>query len=347
MSDDPLEARRALEAYSGFSASAHVEPISRGLVHESFSVSEGSVECVFQRLNPVFRPEIHANIAAVTDHLEVKGLATLKLIPARDGALYVKLDGGVWRLMTRVPGQLFDTCPSPDHARAAGALVARFHSTVADLQHDFEPLGFPFHDTAAHFADLGKAVETQTDHRLHAEVSQLAEEIRAGLEELGEFEAAPARVIHGDLKFNNIMFEAGTARALSLIDLDTLSRMPLWVELGDAWRSWCNTAGEDSPQARFDLALFRAATEGYLSSLTLEFAPGERESLLLGLERISLELSARFATDALQEQYFGWDDRNYPTAGEHNLVRARGQLSLYAQARAARDERRRILLGQA
>ncbi len=74
-------------------------------------------------------------------------------------------------------------------------------------------------------------------------------------------------------------------------------------------------------------------------------APGERESLALGLERIALELAARFATDALEERYFAWDPARFASRGEHDLLRARGQLSLYRQARETRVERLRVLRG--
>ena len=62
-----------------------------------------------------------------------------------------------------------------------------------------------------------------------------------------------------------------------------------------------------------------------------------------GLERVSLELCARFAADALDESHFAWDSEAFPTAGEHNLYRARGQLSLHHQARETRSERARGL----
>ena len=69
--------------------------------------------------------------------------------------------------------------------------------------------------------------------------------------------------MHGDPKINNLLFDAATGRALCFIDLDTLGRMPLPLELGDAFRSWCNPAGEDNRQSAFALDLFAAAVDGY------------------------------------------------------------------------------------
>ena len=225
--------------------------------------------------------------------------------------------------------------------------MARFHSALVDLEHDFHPLGFRFHDTPVYLEELRAALVTHRSHRLYGVVAAIAEEVLAAADAWEPLGVLPQWVIHGDLKFNNVLFaEPGPddeARALSLIDLDTLSRSPLWVELGDAWRSWCNRAGEDSPEADLDMAFFRASAEGYLGELSIDLTAPERASLVHGIERISLELCVRFAADALNESYFGWDAESFESAGDHNLTRARGQLSLYRQTCATREERARIL----
>jgi aminoglycoside phosphotransferase (APT) family kinase protein len=132
-------------------------------------------------------------------------------------------------------------------------------------------------------------------------------------------------VAHGDLKISNLRFtEEG--EGLCLLDLDTMGQLPLSVELGDAWRSWCNPAAEDSDETAFSLELFEASARAYLAESP---QPAEvREQLGAGIERICLELAARFAADALEESYFGWSAEVAPSRGEHNLLRARGQLAL-------------------
>ncbi len=347
MTSSKDEIARALAAYPGRS-DAPVAKLAGGLLHQSFSVPCRDIECVLQRVNPIFAPAIHDNIVAVTEHLQAKGVCTLRLLPTRDGRPYVDLgSAGIWRLMTRVPGVTFQTCGSLRQARSAGALVGRFHSALADLEHDFRPLGIVFHDSAAHLAELREAVETQRGHRLYDRVAPLADEILAAVDRWAPLDEMPSRVVHGDLKFNNVLFSAsegaGKDEAVSLIDLDTLCCMPLFVEMGDAWRSWCNRAGEDSPDAELDMELFHASVQGYLGALEIDLDAAERESLAHGIERIGLELSARFAADALNESYFGWEPARFASHGDHNLVRAQGQLSLYRQACDTRSERLRAL----
>jgi Ser/Thr protein kinase RdoA (MazF antagonist) len=341
-SDDFSRARAALAHYEGVNATA-ISPLSGGLLHSTYAVEAEEGEYILQRVSPVFSPRIHENIDAVGRHLAKTGVRGVELLRTRDGGLFVEvLEGERWRLQRRLPGIGHDVCTGAEPAREAGALVARFHSALADFEGELHPLGFPFHDTTRHLADLERALEAHGEHRLHAEVAAVGREVRAAAGAWTSLGELPERVVHGDLKFSNLLFEG--ERATALIDLDTLARMPLWVELGDAWRSWCNPKSEDAEEATLDLEIFRASTEGYLGALEFELAPGERESLVVALERIALELCARYAADALEESYFAWDEDRFAGAGEHNLARARGQLSLLRKAVDTREERRRILL---
>ena len=130
------------------------------------------------------------------------------------------------------------------------------------------------HDTPRHLARLEEAVATHAAHRLIADVRPLARAIldgAAALAPLPSPSTLPPRVCHGDLKFNNILFAGRTppadARAVCLIDLDTVGPLSLAFELGDAWRSWCNRAGEDDVNAVLDLEIMRASLDGYVAGL--------------------------------------------------------------------------------
>lgn len=337
-----LDRAEAVAAVFGL-APCQIAPLGRGLINDTFAVEAQAGAFVLQRVHPVFAPEIHRNIEAVTACLELHGMVTPRLLPAPDGRPWLERDGEVWRVQTRIPGITFDAVRSPAQAHAAAGLLARFHSALGDLQHDFVGLRSGVHDTPAHLARLREAVAEHPGHRLHDPVARLAEAITTRAAELPPLHDLPPRIVHGDPKLNNVLFQ-GTEppacdRPVCLIDLDTVAPMPLPLELGDALRSWCNPRGEDEREARFDLATHDATMAGYLGACTLTLAAEERAALLHGVEWITLELSARFAADALHERYFGWDRQRFPAAGEHNLLRAQGQWSLHEQVMAARRER--------
>jgi hypothetical protein len=115
-------------------------------------------------------------------------------------------------------------------------------------------------------------------------------------------------------------------------------------ELGDAMRSWCNPRGEDAGAVGFDVAIFAAAIRGFRSVADPIVSRAERESIVLGLETVCLELAARFANDYFEDRYFGWNAERFPSRRAHNLVRAQGQLALGLAVRSSRADALDIVL---
>jgi Ser/Thr protein kinase RdoA (MazF antagonist) len=161
-----------------------------------------------------------------------------------------------------------------------------------------------------------------------------------GLPSIGEL---PRRIIHGDLKISNVLFDNAVERAVCLIDLDTLASGTIAVELGDALRSWCNPQGEETADAHVNVPIFAAAIDGYAEGAPGLLVPAEVESLVPGFETVALTLAARFCSDALEESYFAWDPERFGSQCEHNLARARSQLALADSVRRQRAELSRLV----
>ena len=338
----PGSIAEALDAFPH--AHGAVRRLGNGLINDTYKV-EGPANYVLQKVNPIFRPEIHHNIQAVTRRLSGAGLTTPELVESSQGRPWAELeDGSVWRLMTFIDGVSFDAVDSRAQAHAAGELVAHVHRALEDLQHEFQAMRRGVHDTPEHLRHLEVVVQRHPEHRLYPEVETLAESILAAASALPPLPDLGQAVCHGDLKLNNMLFDRqDPTRALCLVDLDTVGPMSLAHELGDAWRSWCNRGARGEEEAAFDLAVFEASLMGYLKGRGRELTRAERDALLIGVEWISLELAARFAADALAETYFGWDHRRFATRGDHNLARARGQWALHEQTLATRGDRARLL----
>lgn len=326
-----------LRAY-GFTPACTVQPLAGGLINQSFRVDEGARRTVLQRLHPIFAPSVHDDIEAITAHLAHKGMLTPRLVRTRAGALYTTdPDGNVWRMLTWLDGHTLHTVARPETAYAAGRLVARFHGAVSDLAHVFHFTRAGVHDTPAHLEALRRALEEHAAHASYDAVAKVADAIFAHAALLAPLPSGPLRLAHGDLKISNLLFDdvAGT-EALALLDLDTMGYLTLPIELGDAFRSWCNPAGEDRAAVRFEAALFEAAVAGYGAARALTLEAAERAALVPATETIALELSARFCADALNESYFGWNPRAFETRSAHNLARAESQLALAESVRAQR-----------
>ncbi len=313
--------------------------VPTGLINRTYRLeAEDGRRYALQALSPIFRPEVNLDIQAVTAHLAAAGLATPRLLEADDGRPWVELDGTPWRVMDWLDGRSHDRVRSPEHAAEAGALLARFHRGLADYDTPFRARRLGVHDTPKHLAALRAAVERHAEHPLASEVGPLARAILEAADRLPVPPDTPERVVHGDPKISNLLFD-DRGRGLALVDLDTVGPMALPLELGDALRSWCNTstAGEDDAEPGFSRALFDAAVQGYADGASGGLSADERDAIAPTAIRIMVELAARFAADALEERYFGWDPGRFARRGEHALLRARGQLALAAAAEAELD----------
>ena len=326
MVDDNNTAQSILANYG--LETARISPLGNGLINQTWLVENGASEhFVLQRVNSMFPAAINQDIDVLTRHIEAKGLTTCRLVPANDGALWVEHEKGVWRLLSRVDGASRNALTSAAQAREAGVVLGQFHLAVSDLEHTFSNLRLGIHDTARHLRFLDETLRNRTHHPEYAAVSSLGREILDIAKSLPVLPQVPDRVVHGDPKVNNILFEAGGNRAICLVDLDTISQMPLPLELGDAMRSWCNPSGEDYWTGEFSAELFIPAIEGYAEQTRGWILPEEWSSIVPATHIILIELAARFCADALNETYFAWDPQKFATRSEHNQVRAAGQLT--------------------
>ncbi len=314
-----------------------LHPAGSGLINLSwYATGADGAQCVLQRVNPIFPAGINADIAAVTARLAARGLLTPRLVPTTAGRLWLEVDGAVWRVLTRIPGRTCDALATARQAGEAGGVLARFHRALRDYDAPFRNARLGVHDTAAHLLALEHALTVHADHRHAARIRPLADELLALGRARPQLPPTPDRVVHGDPKVSNIVFDADSDRALCLIDLDTLSRMPVALELGDAIRSWCSPSPEDAAEAALSLPLFEAAMLGYAQAADGLLTTSEVGAIVDAAFTITLELAVRFCADALNECYFGWDATRYDSAGAHNLARAKNQLALANTLRATR-----------
>jgi len=311
-----------------------LEPAAGGLINATWLVGH---DWVVQRLHPIFAAEVCLDMVALGRRLKDAGVPVPVLAPSVDGALWKDVDGAVWRVMPRLPGRNADGAGTAAQVRAAAAALGRFHGALAGADHAFAFSRLGIHDTPAHLARLSAAVAAHPTHRLAAEVAPLAEAIAAGWEAWERpTSALPPRIGHGDPKIANFLFEGDVVTGV--IDLDTMGWTTLDAELGDAFRSWCSTTDESATAPRLSVERFEVAVAGYLAEARGWITDEEIAVLPRAGERIALELASRFAADALNESYFGWDPALAPTRGEHNLMRARNQLALAQDARRARPQ---------
>jgi Ser/Thr protein kinase RdoA (MazF antagonist) len=299
-----------------------VTPVGRGLLHATYRVVTVGGDFVVQRLHAAIPDRAIDDMRMVTAYLGSCGLQVPSLVPTLDGKPFARdMSGGRWRVYPWLPGHVVESLPDPAMARQAGRLVGLLHKHLGAC--DYIPQG-----SIPHFHDTD-FVLTELQHvhpQLPDEVRGIADDILVTLPSLIVADE-PQQLIHGDLKISNLIFN-DLGHAVGIIDFDTILRHARAIDLGDAFRSWCNRTAEDDPDATFDVAFFEAAASGYAQGFGLPSGPEERARHLRATRQITLELAARFLIDVVHDAYFGFDAARYPHRRAHNVARARGQYHL-------------------
>ena len=149
------------------------------------------------------------------------------------------------------------------------------------------------------------------------------------------------RPIHGDPKVNNVMLCSATGCCVAMVDLDTVKPGLVHYDIGDALRSGCNPAGEESTDlaaVRFDLELARAMLSGYLHEAHSWLTRADLEHLYDAIRLLPFELGLRFFSDHLAgDVYF-----KVSHSGQ-NLARALVQFTLAASIEAQEVEIRALI----
>ncbi|TAL51107.1 hypothetical protein EPN81_00720 [Patescibacteria group bacterium] len=302
-----------------------VKAVTDGLVHQTYELDTTTGKYILQHLHPVLASDaIGQDFLAVTRYLEEQNFPSPKMILTKKGTMLAHDGKEVWRLQTKLSGQTVHILNHVRMARECGEIYAKFHRVMDGFPYTFKSKKI-LHETEKVYDAFVKVVKKGGKVAEVDEVEEMVEFLRRELPKYFLPSTLPMRVIHGDPKISNILFDA-KGHAKAIIDLDTCNRRPLLVELGDAFRSWCGGA-EDDPHNTFNLSIFRAAWAGYKKGAGDMMTKRELQYVPKAIGTITLELAARFLTDYFNDTYFGWDSSRYPSRRAHNLARARGQIA--------------------
>ena len=300
-------------------------PIESGLMHQTFKVDSDSGRFILQRLHEkLSTTEILNDYVRVTAHLQDKGFLAPRVIDTRKQIpIHRDHESGWWRLTTFIDGQTHERVTSVEQTIEGARMLGAFHLGMMDFPHAFES-AHPLHDTDGHLRKLMDAVANPNYaayvEQIKSEVSWITEMIEA----CRLPNDLPLRVVHGDPKISNVMFNGH--QAIGMIDLDTCNRHTVLVDLGDAIRSWCRDGYEDEAQ-RFHIDRFEGILSGYAQSGST-LSPEEVDVLWMAGPMITLELASRFARDVLEDEYFAYNAKQYETRRAHNLARMKSMMYL-------------------
>ncbi|MFB2739462.1 phosphotransferase enzyme family protein [Umezakia ovalisporum] len=331
-----------------------IQSLGNGNINDTFLVTvdaPGSKHFVLQRINTqVFRqPQlVMQNMRTLTDHIchrlqrtPINGRWEFPrvLLTHDTQDLWEDDNGGCWRAMSFVENaQSFDTLLDNSQAQQVGYALGMFHNLISDLPSVKLADTLPgFHITPLYLQNYEKVV-AKANWRSSPEVNycfkfvsdtyggQLRSKFANILEDAKATGKLPLRLMHGDPKINNVLFDTENQKAVSVIDLDTVKPGLVHYDIGDCLRSGCNPAGEETEQwetVYFDTDLCQGILEGYLNVAQGFFIENDYHYIYAAIRLIAFELGVRFFTDYLAGNvYF---KIQHP---EHNLARALVQFKL-------------------
>ncbi|PWM47021.1 MAG: mucin desulfatase [Clostridiales bacterium] len=314
----------------------------------------------FQEINTyVFKnpKKMMDNIGKVTKHIRDKVREeggdpyreVLHFLRAKnDERFAVMPNDRVWRVYNFIDGaRTYDVANDNEVLQNAGEAFGIFQKRLADFPMDTLYETIPnFHNTEKRFNDLFEAVEEDPFGRV-CEVKDDIEYLRSNFELAKTFNKLLAdgkiclRVTHNDTKYNNILIDDKTGKALCVIDLDTVMPGLAAFDFGDAIRfAACSTVEDEKNLSKvyIDMSKYEAFTKGFIGASNGFFTDTEVEYMALGARMMALETTSRFLEDYIRgDKYFRVHYKG------QNLVRSRCQAELSRSMEKEYDNMRAIV----
>lgn len=321
-----------------------------GHINETYIATYGQggipVRYVHQKINKnVFKKpdEVMGNMMRVTNHIrehlekESESEVTRKvitIIPTRDGQpFYRDPNGDFWRTFLFVENvKSYEAVESPGQAVEAGRGFGKFQKCLTGLEGDrlFETIPY-FHHSRKRFEAFKRALEEDRYNR----ASQAKKEIDFAIKNepivdvlLNAFEAGeiPERITHNDTKFNNVLLDVNSGKAMCVVDLDTVMPGLALYDFGDMVRTTTSPTLEDEKdlsRVNMRMEMFEGLAKGYLGETGKVMTPGEIKYVAFSGKLMPLTIGLRFLTDFLSGDFYFRVHRP-----GHNLDRCRTQFKL-------------------
>ena len=315
-----------------------ISQVKNGLINQTFLIKNKIDDYILQKVNH----HVFSNPKCIHDNYEIARSALINSSYSKELLFFLKdknnlelvfYENEFWRMSKRIIGRTHEVCNSEVMAYDSAQVLAEFHQGLINVSGINESIS-RFTDFEYRIEQFNKALSNGSVARLK-KAKDLIGLIESNLKVIENYlkieKYIPLRIIHGDPKVSNFLFDEKTRRVNALIDLDTLMPGSILYDFGDMVRSFANLQKEDtSIEARcFSESIYESLLKGYstigkdfLSSVELEQLPS---SVLV----VSLIQGIRFLTDYINHDIYYQVD--FP---EQNLYRSENQFLFYSQAKS-------------
>lgn len=348
-------------ALSGFAIPGTLTKVvvhERGHIHDTFistwELDGARRRYLHQRMNGEVFQDIEGlmhNIERVTEHLRSKlgspradgELETLELVRSKQGHAYLKSEGAAWRTYHFIENtESFDRPRDLAQAESVALAFGHFQQQLADLPaRELRETIPDFFSTPHRLRQFDEALKQASQERIDSARAEIDfVQARRGLAPIIEDAILsgriPQRIVHGDTKLNNVLFDRDNGRAVCIVDLDTCMPGYSLYDFGDLVRFTAATSAEDErdlSKVGMDLDLYRALAQGYRDGTRQFLTEQEVEWMPLAARLVTFTIGLRFLADHLAGDHYFKIHRP-----GHNLDRARVQLGMVEDMEAKQAE---------
>ena len=317
--------------------SLNIEELNIGLINNTYKIEAGTTAYILQKINTeIFhKPElIQNNFQLVRRHLiEAKYRKdVLEFLPLENGSQLLFSEKAVWRMSKYMDAENFRSVQSDQQANHAAHALAEFHLYLKDFDNDsFENPIPDFCNFLFRIDEFKDSIQNGDAHRI-MNSTKLIQGIKSNLPIIKKYidveMTLPIRIIHGDPKISNFLFQSNSVEVHSIIDMDTLMTGTVLYDFGDMVRSFTNSKAEDdnTQSNLFNSSIYSELYEGYIEKGEEFLTKSEIEHLPHAAVCVPLIQSIRFLTD-----YLNMDTYYQVNHSEHNYNRALNQFRLFEE----------------
>lgn len=271
-------------------------PFGDGHVNDTFRVeTEDGSGYVCQRIRKAMDiAALEHNYLLYAQAFEAAGWSYPVWLRTKDGKrFFTDQEGDHWRMYPMIEGEVLALPLSENALFSCGQGLARMHLILQALPGTPRAVYPMLHDLKHYYDRFCGLFENGTFDEEQRDM-ELEEEIHSRLEEMLSLTLDKTRLIHGDPKLANILFQEGKVKAF--IDLDTVMQGSLLEDLADCIRSCCAKDG------KMDQTLAQSLLRGYRSVAGELLSEKEMELLPKVIRKICFELGLRYYTDSIAEK---------------------------------------------
>lgn len=318
-------------------------PLGKGHINDTYLVNTNTKPFVLQKINQHVFPQpakIMENLVKLTTHIQTipdnfKKLTLPSLILTDQGnkPFFCDEQNDYWRALSYLENtESLETLNNLADAEEVGKALGLFHRMTVAIDpvemHDTLPGFHICPDYLAQYRQIQTTTRLPEDNFCAGFIAKY-QSITQDLEVAKAEGKIQIRIIHGDPKLNNFLFDTSSKQIVSLIDLDTVKPGLIHYDLGDCIRSCSHNLDNDT----FMIQVCQTLLSNYLDVMRDYLTEQDYHFIYPTIRLMPFELGLRFYTDYLAgNRYFKVDNPN------ENLSRASAQFRLCENIIRREDE---------